>query len=125
MHHAYPRECPYPHLSGTTFQQSIFEMDSAVLENSVVTADQAKMVINSLPLQNNTVGPSAVEATCVPWHHVEEFIVHPPATMQSLAALETDPAVWMIVNFIAIITTFSTAMLGLIRVFKNANHVTK
>jgi hypothetical protein len=32
MHHAYPRECPYPHLSGTTSQQS---MDDWTLETGL------------------------------------------------------------------------------------------
>merc|ERR1740121_1852068 len=42
MHHAYPRECPYPHVSGTTRPQSVSDYRAQSQRSPVVTKDETQ-----------------------------------------------------------------------------------
>jgi len=87
MHHAYPRECPYPHISGTTSQQSAAEWG----DDAVATDEQ----LRELTAQANST--SDIEAKEVEdmhdlmmWSHEEELLVArnalaPPANVGYLA----------------------------------------
>jgi hypothetical protein len=77
MHHAYPRECPYPHLSGTISQQS---MDDWTLETGLegVASDEEmhEFITNrtdkleaSEPEENDRIMAS------LPWSPEEELLV--------------------------------------------------
>lgn len=74
LHHAYPRECPYPHLSGRTRQQqmddfaaqtghSITASPSQMAELAGEDAQSRKRPGHSRPLENT------------PWSHEEELFV--------------------------------------------------
>jgi len=94
--------------------------DSAVVQSSVFTEQQARAAIASLPNQSAAVGgPRAASGTCVPWHHVEELIVG-PATMQSLAALEMDPAVWTAARAAAMASLLATVLVALMRLLRDS-----
>jgi hypothetical protein len=74
MHHAYPRECPYPHLSGTVSQQSPEEW---LEDNDDVFATQEEMS-QFAPAANTTgrnteVGGDMVEELL--WFPEEELLV--------------------------------------------------
>jgi len=80
MHHIYPRECPYPHLSGTTDTQS----EGEFLDESGMAAqasEEEMMQYISLPqntTHDNTKSDLAVEAV-FPWSSEEElFVVRAP-----------------------------------------------
>jgi len=72
MHHAYPRECPFPHASGTVQVSSRREFSS----------DQSSHVLGVESLQAEVDGLSEevtpVESCDLPWTSEEELFVHVP-----------------------------------------------
>jgi hypothetical protein len=79
MHHAYPRECPYPHKSGTTRQQTGEEW---LLESGI----ESLATIKEMAQFTNSSENFAVEgvADVLPWSLEEELLVHrQPSTVQS------------------------------------------
>jgi len=77
MHHAYPRECPYPHVSGTTSQQS---MDEWALETGLdgVASDEEMREFTTYRLDesraNNPEENDRIMAS-LPWSPEEELLV--------------------------------------------------
>jgi len=75
MHHAYPRECSYPHAAGTTApvtQDQWMRMHPGI-EDSMVTPEERKQCIDTKP----SIRP--MEAQDIPWSVVEELVaVHKP-----------------------------------------------
>jgi len=73
LHHAYPRECPYPHMSGTTRQQRVgdFELESGM--DSVATEDEMHQYIT----QNESMSVES-EEELLPWSSEEELLVERP-----------------------------------------------
>jgi len=70
MHHAYPRECPYPHMSGTTRQQT---PDEWLLESGI---DSVATEIEMRQFSNHTVTTGVgSEDELVPWSSEEELLV--------------------------------------------------
>jgi len=87
MHHAYPRECPYPHISGTTSQQSAAEWG----DDAVATEDELRER-TSQTKPTSDIEPNAVDDMhdLMMWSHEEELLVArnalaPPATVGYLA----------------------------------------
>jgi hypothetical protein len=70
MHHAYPRECPYPHVSGTTSQQS---MDDWALETGLesVASDEEVREFS----QKKEAEESDRIMASLPWSPEEELLV--------------------------------------------------
>jgi len=68
MHHAYPRECPYPHISGTTRPQSVADY-VAEGKNPVVNKDRMVQVVDAP--QRLQAGSDEVTL----WSHDEELYV--------------------------------------------------
>jgi len=69
MHHAFPRECPYPHVSGTTNPQTPDEWLEATGEET--TATDEEMTAHSEKadsIHTDEVAP-------LPWHPEEELLV--------------------------------------------------
>jgi len=72
MHHAYPRECPYPHMSGTTRQQTADEwlIESGI--DSVATEEEMRQFTSARK-------PDVVEDEgAMPWSTEEELLVVRP-----------------------------------------------
>jgi len=73
MHHAYPRECPYPHLSGSTDGK----LPEDWLARAGDTASEEEM-LQYTTLSNNAVVDSATDASIedlMPWSTEEELFV--------------------------------------------------
>lgn len=82
LHHAYPRECPYPQLSGTSTPTSPERWAEMTGEEAV--ADQATMLWHIEEARRSTGGkaappPAEVEAEELPWSAEEELFVSRPA----------------------------------------------
>jgi len=75
MHHAYPRECPYPHLSGTTSQQQAQD-----LVNDATATQEELVQFTSVA---NKVDSDRVEDMhdLMMWSHEEEHLISRPALM--------------------------------------------
>jgi len=75
MHHVYPRECPYPHISGTTDSKLPEEWLETVGEDITASEEEMKQhVASPKPVKfRAVVGDLAVE-DLMPWSHEEELI---------------------------------------------------
>lgn len=75
MHHAFPRECPYPHVSGTTAPLTA-EAYMGITGNEVeVSPSEMRDFISNARQYED------LEEQAVPWTEEEELFVHsPPAT---------------------------------------------
>lgn len=77
MHHAYPRECPYPHVSGTTSQQSVDDWTLETgLEGVATDEEMLEFTMNrteedlaNAPSENDRIMAS------LPWSPEEELLV--------------------------------------------------
>jgi len=71
MHHAYPRECPYPHKSGTTRQQTGDEWFLESGKESLATQKEMhSFAKNSSPVAEES------EEKVMPWSFEEELLVY-------------------------------------------------
>jgi hypothetical protein len=70
MHHVYPRECPFPHVAGTTNPQTPDEWLEATGEDSVATVEEMGELLQQL----NETDELAVDS--LPWSPEEELLVH-------------------------------------------------
>jgi len=87
MHHAYPRECPYPHVSGTSSQQTPAEWKN--ITGTVERATRKEMRKFKPSSENSTLTAEPEE---LPWSPEEELLVvrpksHPIKTAPFLATL--------------------------------------
>jgi len=73
MHHAYPRECPYPHMSGTTRPQSVVDYQAQSQRSPVVTKDEMQTVVQAAKAPRDE--PEAGGDECTKWSHQEELYV--------------------------------------------------
>lgn len=100
MHFAYPRECAYPHASGTT---SYFRMEDIIEEEDPrkFLAEQSEMLHHiEKPVPNETLHADAM------WTHDEELVVWQPEQMQppayrSFVFMSSLVAVFLILGRIA------------------------
>jgi len=75
MHHAYPLECPYPHISGTTSPQSPNEwLESTGSEASATNEEMADHVKKGDELRASKADDAEDDAT-LPWAPEEELLV--------------------------------------------------
>merc|ERR1719356_940944 len=75
MHHAYPRECSYPHMSGTTRSITPLEYKQETGEKASIAAAQASQIIkdHGEPMPTN----EDVDRD-LPWSSEEELFVCKP-----------------------------------------------
>jgi len=70
MHHAFPRECPYPHLSGSTKPRNIWDfMDNARADPVASKEDMSLLASKKLRRQS--------DVRQIPWLSEEEVFVDP------------------------------------------------
>jgi len=86
MHHAFPRDCPYPHVTGTTNPLTPDEWLAATGEEGVASHEEIKHHI-----EKNLNNPNSFEEDPLPWVHEEELLFHRPARAQK--PFETTPFV--------------------------------
>eukprot|EP00441_Pelagodinium_beii_P017986 CAMPEP_0197655300 /NCGR_PEP_ID=MMETSP1338-20131121/39375_1 /TAXON_ID=43686 ORGANISM="Pelagodinium beii, Strain RCC1491" /NCGR_SAMPLE_ID=MMETSP1338 /ASSEMBLY_ACC=CAM_ASM_000754 /LENGTH=567 /DNA_ID=CAMNT_0043230927 /DNA_START=119 /DNA_END=1822 /DNA_ORIENTATION=+ len=72
LHHAYPRECPYPHVSGTTNPMTPSEW-SETRSTSATKAEMQEVVKRYVDY-----GPPTPAELTIPWSHHEELIAKTP-----------------------------------------------
>merc|ERR1719440_2095963 len=76
MHHAFPRECPYPHLSGTTSQESANTWSDVNGADSVATPEELEQFTNS---STNDITKSVDDIhDLMMWSHEEELLIVRP-----------------------------------------------
>jgi len=78
MHHAYPRECPYPHKSGTTTPLTADEWMTEKGSSAAVGATEMQRHVEELEAHAQTVGAKAaagLEDKPLMWTAEEELVV--------------------------------------------------
>jgi len=84
MHHAFPRECPYPHVSGTTNPQNPDEWEAAGQETTATDEEMQFHIDSAL----NRTEQEEVDVAPLPWSPEEELLVcrSPPVAEGSAGA---------------------------------------
>lgn len=128
MHHAYPRECPYPHIAGTTSPQTPDEwMQDSGHKSSSLTEEEMREHVESdtCALKPGTMEPSpecaGAHDTELPWNQVEELL-HPASSESMPAATNTRKAshrsatriLWAGVRAVCIVTMLVALAFGVI-----------
>lgn len=123
LHHVFPHECPYPHMSGRKHPQWVEDFEEETGKSSQLSDDEmqsfvlnaskaSKLKSNKTQLLNADVG------SCAPWQDEEELFA-PIPTVLPLHQLEDDPHVWNAASGIAFIAAASALTVSLFRTFKS------
>jgi len=84
MHHAFPRECPYPHLSGSTNPQTPDEWLESTGEETTATDEEMLGHVNKVGApEANTTELEQEEILPLPWSPEEELLVVRPPQIQT------------------------------------------
>jgi len=70
MHHAFPRECPYPHLSGTTNPQTPDEWLESTGEEMAATEEEMQQFIEQAQMHQ----AEDLHVDALPWSSAEELL---------------------------------------------------
>jgi len=110
MHHVYPRECPYPHLSGTTRDWKGYAELMGI--DSVATDEEMKKHVDlAAKAPDGQVHNDLAVEDMMPWSHEEELFVVRPADH----SLQSGGSLWAIVRGIAFLAASSSFVYGMIR----------
>jgi len=72
MHHAYPRECPFPHVIGATNRMSADEwMDAMDVDSAEATEEEMSMLVK---FEEQDVMTAEGKAQALPWTMAEELV---------------------------------------------------
>merc|ERR1719277_2848603 len=82
MHHAFPRECPYPHVSGTTNPQTPDEWLESTGEETFATDEEMESFINNPSV---SINDTAVPDTLL-WSSEEELLIERPVRRRPASA---------------------------------------
>jgi len=100
LHHAYPRECPYPHLSGRTRQQ---QMNTFAQTGHNVTATRSQMAaLAGKDAQSWTRPGQSRPLENTPWSHEEELFV----------PLAQQPDAWAVLHTSVFLAALAIGTLG-------------
>merc|ERR1719401_2352998 len=114
MHHAYPRMCPYPHISGTKKPRWMVDWEEETGERSDMPAQKMRAFLGAAAPRNATARKDG--GTCVPWHQEEELIV--PFAIRRAPGTEDDAQMWLAAFSVALLTVTASLMLFLMRAFR-------
>jgi len=83
MHHAFPHECPYPHLSGRVKLQKGSEWERQTGIKHLASKSRMQVYIDQCKAgerkSNASAGPDGVASSNMPWSVDEELGLHPPS----------------------------------------------
>jgi hypothetical protein len=81
MHHAYPRECPYPHISGTTNPQTPDEWMESSGEETFASEEEMRGMIEQVHNQTEEL-----DMDSLPWSPEEELLVVRPLHIENIGS---------------------------------------
>merc|ERR1719476_828164 len=76
MHHAYPRECPYPHMSGTTKPQRVGDYKMETKLSATHEDDGLHEEVKTLTQMSQASSEAEGSDECTMWSHQEELYVN-------------------------------------------------
>merc|ERR1719506_378825 len=108
MHHVFPRECPFPHLSGTTNPQTPDEWLDSTGEETTATDEEMLDHVGKadviLSLDLNSTHLEHFDAAPLPWSPEEELLVVRPPQMKAGAGSTLLSKMFNVVLFAAIVS---------------------
>merc|ERR1719343_855256 len=125
MHLAYPRECNYPHLSGTTYRKTMEEWEAETGERSGSTMEElhdwtARLEENERLKQSSGAAASSpssegdvLEGECGMWTMEEELFVERPSSQgRKIASKSSLRAVFAMLAFVFALASMTTSVKG-------------
>jgi|Transcript_28654 hypothetical protein len=106
MHTVYPRECAYPHMSGTTTPALADDWEESTGKQSGATKEFMKQMTLR---RHQDVGSSG---TCGKWVDEEELFVPTIAPRRTLQELETDFHTWVATGSVALLCSLVAILLA-------------
>jgi hypothetical protein len=76
MHHVYPRECPFPHMSGSTTSLTPDEWEDDIGSESVATEEEIMQFMNATSIASN-------RNMDIPWSSEDELLIPPSSGLWS------------------------------------------
>jgi len=96
LHHVYPRECPYPHVSGTTRPQDPLSWMKSTGEDVVATEDEMRRLLQDAEQQGSGRKKHSTAPEELPWSEEEELFVYRPEVEDTLPAAFTSSGQWFL-----------------------------
>ena len=91
LHHAYPRECPYPHVAGKTNPMTADEWMQAKGQGVAASKEEMKRVVNAKTPQ---AALNTTTTVTLPWSHEEELVATHRSSSRSRGF--TSKVFWML-----------------------------
>lgn len=107
MHHAFPRECPYPHEAGTTNPQTPDEWMSEVGESP---RSASLSPIEMQRIVDNFVSSDPLYEQSIPWSATEELLVTRGSSV--FAKLDVGATPWTRLRAVALLLATISVILG-------------
>jgi hypothetical protein len=109
MHHAYPRECAYPHMSGTTAPVKVTALEDQGID-IVEPKSEMQVYMEASAKRMVFVQSDSVDVgSCMAWHQEEELFM--PWQPPTLEPLENDPHLWTGFRFISMVSILMSVVL--------------
>jgi len=120
LHHVYPHECPYPHMSGTKNLQWVVDFEEETGKQSQLSGEEMESFVNASKLSTSKANRtlSADAGSCAPWQNEEELFAPLPRALP-LHELENDPHVWNVAGGIAFMAAASALIISMMRMCKS------
>jgi len=122
MHHAFPRECPYPHVAGTTNPQTADEwMEQTGATSCTSTKEEMTRIVEDARSRADVKGAPENGAALplqteeLPWHPEEELLVVRPVPKSASRSTLAQAVRWFFM-FAGVVA----ATTGFVRTFKDA-----
>jgi len=130
LHHVYPHECAYPHVSGRKHPQWVLDFEEETGKSSQFSGSEMESFVHNASKAAVSVpkkAPIANAGSCAPWQDEEELFAPLPRSL-ALHELEDDPHVWNFASgiaFLAAASTFTISMLRTCKSMKKVRHQSK
>merc|ERR1740138_1626449 len=111
MHHVYPRECPYPHVSGTTDSKLPEEwMEASGDEGTATKEEMMQHVSRATNATDSSLQGDLPVEDIMPWSHEEELCVVRPANVdEQLLPTSSKSSVLRSLALLAAVCSFAYA----------------
>jgi len=120
LHHAYPRECPYPHLSGTTRPQTAKEYTAQSKQRPTVTKAEMMAVVEATQPDE---GDEEDSVECTRWTHQEELYVGDHKAL--VGQTQSLSGAWQLLRTFVYVCAIMATVVTLLRRWPASSHSAK
>jgi len=123
MHHAFPRECPYPHVAGTTNPRTTKEFWNETGTTYRATKGDMEQFIDAMGPQRSPATPEAEgddDDVLLPWKDEEELLVSQPF---GVLPTKSSSVAWSAIRIIVFASAVGSLAYSSMRSALSAMHV--